>query len=251
MDTRDPIANTWRPASSSSPTAGRRLSGAYGHLRPGAGTRIAAGIALAGGSPLGVPSRYRFSSRAGYVDTVPYGAFRRSLLESIGGFDETIPVHEDYELLHRIRSAGGRVYLDPRIRCEYHARATLGALVRQFKTYGRVKADMVARDPGSVRPRQLAAPLFVAALGTGLTLAPFSGFARRVLLPAVLVSYAGVLGLVVVDERRKGAAPSAAAAAALAVAAMHLSWGVGFLTAMPRAALRRRPAHPGAETPGS
>jgi hypothetical protein len=48
--------------------------------------------------PLGVgDARYRLGGSPQAVDTAPFGAFRRSLVERVGYFDETLLTNEDYE----------------------------------------------------------------------------------------------------------------------------------------------------------
>ena len=107
---------------------------------------------------------YRLAAAPGAVDTVPFGAFRRSLIERIGPFDETLLTNEDYEFNTRIRQRGGTVWLDPAIRSVYFARPDLAALARQYFRYGFWKFRMLQRYPGTVRWRQALPPLFVASL---------------------------------------------------------------------------------------
>ncbi|HPO57404.1 MAG TPA: glycosyltransferase family 2 protein, partial [Anaerolineaceae bacterium] len=92
-------------------------------IRPGGPGWIAQSIAVAAAHPLGAgDARYRYTSQAGEVDTVPFGSYRRDLFERIGFFDETLLTNEDYELNVRLRKSGGRIYLDPAIRTVYFAR---------------------------------------------------------------------------------------------------------------------------------
>jgi glycosyltransferase involved in cell wall biosynthesis len=77
---------------------------------------IARSIAAAAAHPLGVgDALYRVGANAQYVDTVPFGAFRKELAVRIGLFDESMLTNEDYEFNMRIRNAGGRIWLDPAI----------------------------------------------------------------------------------------------------------------------------------------
>ena len=69
------------------------------------------------------------SARAGDVDTVPFGCFRRSTWEAVGGFNEELLTNEDYEFYLRLRQRGGRIYFDPKIRSEYFSRSTFRSLV--------------------------------------------------------------------------------------------------------------------------
>ncbi len=192
-------------------------------------TWIARAIARAAAHPLGVGDAfYRLGGSPRAVDTVPFGAFFRSLVERIGYFDETLLTNEDYEFNTRVREAGGVVWLDPAIRSRYFARATLRDLARQYARYGYWKARMLRRYPHTLRWRQFLPPLFVLALGVLLILAPFLPFARWLLL-AQVVGYAAVLfgasALAAWKERN----PALALGMPLAIATMHLSWGAAFL----------------------
>ncbi len=143
-------------------------------IRPGGEGWLARAIAVAVSHPLGAgDARYRLKGPAGEVDTVPFGAFRRSLIERIGPFDEHLLTNEDYEFNTRIRQQGGRIWLDPNIRSVYYARATLPALIRQYARYGYWKWKMLRRYPRSLRWRQAVPPLFVLTFLAGAVLSPF------------------------------------------------------------------------------
>ncbi len=103
--------------------------GGVWEIRPGAQTWMARAIAVAAAHPLGVgDALYRHATQAASVDTVPFGAWRRILLEKVGGYDESLLSNEDYEFNTRIRQLNGRIWLDPSIRSIYFARSTFGAL---------------------------------------------------------------------------------------------------------------------------
>jgi glycosyltransferase involved in cell wall biosynthesis len=210
--------------------AGENVGGAW-EIRPGADGWIAASIAAAAAHPLGVgDALYRHATRAGYVDTVPFGAFRRDLFEQVGGFDETLLTNEDYEFNARIRQGGGRIWLDPQIRSVYHARESLVALARQYWRYGFWKYRMLRRFPATVRWRQALPPLFVLALLLGMIFAWLP--VARWLLVFSVVAYASILlfaGFLGALKRRQA---FLIAGLPLAIACMHLSWGSGFLWSM-------------------
>jgi succinoglycan biosynthesis protein ExoA len=197
-------------------------------IRPGATGWIARGIAAAAGHPLGAgDARYRLGAAAGPVDTVPFGAFRRGLLEQVKGFDETLLTNEDYEFNVRIRRSGGVIWLDPLIMSTYFARAKLRELAGQYWRYGFWKSRMLLRYPGTVRWRQAVPPLFV--LG-----ASFLGLAALFWAPArlafVLVAglYLGAIlgaGIWIGVRGRDG---MLIPGSALAFATMHLAWGSAF-----------------------
>jgi glycosyltransferase involved in cell wall biosynthesis len=207
---------------------GSNVGGAW-IIEPAGTGWMAAGIAAAAAHPLGAgDARYRLDSRAGEVDTVPFGAFRRSLIEKIGGFDESLLTNEDYEFNTRIRQSGGVVWLDPEIQSTYFARATLGELARQYLRYGFWKCKMLFRYPRSLRWRQALPPMFVlSVLALALTSAIWPP-ARPVLAVELILYLAAVMaaGLSMAVRRRRAVLMPGSV---LALITMHWAWGAGFL----------------------
>lgn len=203
--------------------------GGVWEIHPGAETWIAKSIAVAAAHPLGVGDAfYRHTKLAAEVDTVPFGSFRRSLVERVGYFDESLLTNEDYEFYVRVKNAGGRIWLDPSIRSIYFARATLSQLARQYRRYGFWKWRMLRRYPNTLRWRQALPPLFVLSvilLGLSSIFIPI----LRGMLALELLLYFSVLlfvGLRVALRRRK---PYLFLGLPLAIPVMHVSWGSGFL----------------------
>ena len=198
-------------------------------IRPGSDHWIARSIAAAAGHPIGVgDARYRYSTKAAFVDTVPFGAFYRKLLDQIGMFDETLLTNEDYEFNARIRQTGGRIWFDPKIRSVYYARKNLSALVRQYWRYGYWKRQMLRRYPETIRWRQALPPLFVASLVILVFLAPFLAAAQWTLL-AIIGVYSFVLlwaGLQLALRHKDFAL---LVGVPLAIICMHFAWGAGFI----------------------
>ncbi len=203
-------------------------------ILPGKDDWIGRSIAAAAAHPLGVgDALYRHARQASIVDTVPFGAFFRSLIDQIGAYDESLLSNEDYEFNARIRLAGGKVFLDPEIRSRYFARPNLGALARQYFRYGYWKLNMLRRYPGTLRWRQALPPLFVAGILGLAVFAVFFFWARWLLLLA-LGSYflTLVMGALPVAVKRRDA--SLIIGMPLAVVVMHFCWGSGFLFALLR-----------------
>lgn len=210
---------------------GANVGGAW-EVRPGAATWMAEAIAVAASHPLGVgDAMYRLAPQAGAVDTVPFGAFRRSLIDSIGNFDETLLSNEDYEFNTRVRQSGGTVWLDPAIRSVYFARSTLDALVRQYARYGFWKWRMLRRYPMTLRWRQALPPMFVSSL-IGLSILGIWFGLFRFLLAAEILTYLSVLSLAGLRAAQKRQKPLLVIGLPLAITSMHLSWGSGFLWSM-------------------
>jgi succinoglycan biosynthesis protein ExoA len=198
-------------------------------IHPGADTWIANAISFAAAHPLGVgDAMYRLNPKAGAVDTVPFGSFRRSLIDKIGGFDETLLTNEDYEFNTRVRESGGTVWLDPAIRSVYFSRSTLGKLASQYWRYGFWKYIMLRRYPHTLRWRQALPPLFVLILFVLIVLSLFVGFARYLLAVQLLI-YFLILGLAGFKLSLKENKGFLLPGLPLAISTMHITWGAGFL----------------------
>ena len=122
------------------------------------------GEAIAGAlsTPFGVGnSMFRLDVRSGYVDTVPFGAFRRDLFERIGLYDERLTRNQDNELNYRIRKSGGKIYLDQNIRCTYYCRDTLRGIMKMGFQNGMWNVITLFLCPGSMGVRHFVPLLFV------------------------------------------------------------------------------------------
>ncbi|RPI26519.1 MAG: glycosyltransferase family 2 protein [Chloroflexota bacterium] len=201
------------------------IVGGIWEIRPAGKGWIARSIAAAAAHPLGVgDAHYRYTDRARQADTVPFGAFRRSLIARIGGFDETLLTNEDYEFNVRVRKNQGVIWLDPSIRSTYFARSTLPALARQYWRYGFWKGRMLRRYPETLRWRQAIPPIFVLSLA-GLGLLAFVSPLGRAALAAEILLYSAVLLLVSTRLAYQKKDFALAAGVPLAIATMHIFWG--------------------------
>jgi succinoglycan biosynthesis protein ExoA len=198
-----------------------------------AGPQLAAGsgtwsrrVALALASPLGTGgARFRRTARAEEeTDSGFTGVWRRSTLESHGGWDEGWPINQDAELAARVRKAGGRIVCLPEMAARYTPRDSLRALGRQYWRYGVYRVKTARRHPESLRRSNLLPPALVLTLLFAVAApAPLRGSMRRLIgLYACAVAAASA-----------NAARGASAADALVLPAvfgtMHLGWGMGFL----------------------
>lgn len=219
---------------------GENVGGVW-DICPGGTNWAAKSIACAAGHPLGVgDAHYRHARSAGYVDTVPFGAFRRRLLDRVGYFDENLLTNEDYEFNTRVRLSGGRVWLDPKIRSVYFARPNLKALARQYWRYGYWKYQMLRRYPESLRWRQALPPVFILCVFLLAALSPWIWLARAGFLLAL-----GAYGLVLVAASLPPAVRNKDLRLLLgipaAIAVMHFCWGLGFIVSL-ISSLVRKPA---------
>ena len=229
-----------------------------GRQHPAGRTRFERAVALATRSRLGAgDARYRIGGPEGPVDTVFLGVFRRDALEAAGGWDETLERNEDYELNWRLREAGATVWFDPALAAAYRPRGTVAALARQYFDYGRWKAVVLARHPGSWRARQLAPAALAAMLiaSGGLlgmaALVSTPGLSAALRLAAAAVPFAYALALIVASAAIGWRYRCAEALLVPMVAAtIHLAWAGGFLFGLPAAVTSLRATDAPQAAPG-
>lgn len=175
---------------------------------------------------------FHIGGEAGPALTVYLGCFRRSALERVGGFDESMVRAQDWELNHRIRQTGGLVWFTPDLHVTYRPRPNLRALAKQYFEYGRWRREVARRHPETLSARYLAPPvtlvavvggtaLGIAGLATGSRTATILGFA----LPA---GYAAA-NLLASARAARGVPPAVALRLPAVFATMHGAWGAGFI----------------------
>jgi succinoglycan biosynthesis protein ExoA len=167
--------------------------------------------------------------------TVYLGTFRRSALDRVGGYDETMVRAQDWEMNLRIRETGGLIWFTPAMLVTYRPRTTVGALARQYFDYGRWRREVVRRHPDTLSLRYLAAPVAVAGIAIGI-LAFLLGLIigqSWLMLLGLIPPVGYVLANLVASIVSAFGAPRPALRSALwlplVFGTMHLSWGTGFL----------------------
>lgn len=210
---------------------GENVGGMW-EIKPGAKTWQAQTIAAAAAHPLGVgDARYRVGGQAKYVETVPFGAFRKSLVDQIGKYNEKLLSNEDYEFNVRIVKSGGKVWFDPAIRSIYFARSTFKELARQYWRYGYWKGKMVQNYPETLRWRQFLPPLFILSLVFFFVLSWVFPIARWILAAEIMI-YLGVLWLAGIQVAFKQGDWHFVFGIPIAISTMHMSWGTSFIWSM-------------------
>jgi succinoglycan biosynthesis protein ExoA len=213
-------------------------------VAPGKSSIWARAIACAGANSFATGgARYRMGGVAGEVDTVPFGAYRRELFDRLGGFNEAVPVNEDYEWNYRVRKAGGKIVYSPAIRSRYIARGTVRAMIRQYFIYGRQKAIMLSFHPQSLRLRQLIPALFLPSLIVGLIAGLIWTF-LAILPVAELALYAAAALLFAAREATRRHAVELVFTLPPVFFLIHIFWGLGFWVGILRILLGLRNSQP-------
>ncbi len=174
-------------------------------------------------SPLGVgASRFHTGGKAGVVDTVYLGAFRREALVAIGGFDERFTRAQDWELNFRLREKGGIVYFDPRLHVTYRPRSTVTALAKQYFEYGRWRRVVSRRHSGTINYRYLAPPFAL----IGFLSSVIAGF----FLPILFFPAAIYLLFLLLASARIASSIREYFLLLAVIPTMHFAWGAGFIS---------------------
>ena len=200
-------------------------------------------VAAAMTSRFGVgDASFHVGGQEGPALTVYLGCFRRSALDRVGGYDETMERAQDWELNLRIRETEGVVFFTPKLQVTYRPRHSIRALARQYHDYGRWRREVARRHPSTLSVRYLAAPVTVGAVAGGLAIS--TAAALTVLAGGISASsgrwamlagltplgvYAGGNLLASTITGVRSGDISAAVRLPAVFATMHSAWGVGFL----------------------
>jgi glycosyltransferase involved in cell wall biosynthesis len=208
---------------------------------PADGSRQARLVQAVTTHPFGVGnSGFRIGARAGKVDTVPYGCYRRDIFDRIGLYDERLVRNQDYELNARLRTAGGSIWHDPEIRVLYYNQRTLGKLLRQAFVTGQWNPWTWYVAPYSFAWRHAVPVGFLIALLVGLFLSVFRGPAGQLALGVMLAPYAGVAVFASLQQSRRHGRWMIACLPLL-FCAYHFVYGLGGLWGICQLGLRRAP----------
>lgn len=181
-------------------------------------------VARAMRSPFGVgTSRFHTGGVSGEVDTVYLGVFRREAINAVGGFDERYTRAQDWELNHRLRKNGGKIYFDSRLQVTYRPRPNLKKLAKQYFQYGRWRRVVSRSHSGTINLRYLAPPL--ALIATAISLAMGLAFSSLFYLPAAIYCLFLIIASIFI-----GKSPREFILLLAIIPTMHFAWGAGFIT---------------------
>ena len=109
-------------------------------------------------------SEFRTEGKEGYVDTVPFGAFKRDVFEKYGFYDERLIRNQDNELNYRIRKNNGKIYLSDQIKFSYYCRDSIKGIVNMAIKNGMWNIITMKLCPGSMGIRHFIPMLFLCSL---------------------------------------------------------------------------------------
>ena len=157
--------------------------------QPGKSALIAEAISFATSNIFGVGnSKFRISNKAGYVDTVAFGAFKKKVFNKIGLFNERLIRNQDIEFNSRIIKNDGKIYLNPEIKSYYYNRSNVHELCKQNFQNGRWNIYTMLLSPGSLSVRHFVPFLFLFSLLFASFVSCFLMVGKIVLI-SVLISY--------------------------------------------------------------
>ena len=133
-------------------------------------------------------SQFRTNGESGYVDTVPFGAFKREVFSKYGGYDERLVRNQDNEMNFRIRKNGGKIYLSNDIHLSYYCRESIKEISAMARKNGMWNIITMKLCPGSMGWRHFIPFLFVISI-IGLGILGFIHPAFWALLGAELLLY--------------------------------------------------------------
>ncbi len=99
-------------------------------------------------------ARVRAGTRVSYVPAAVI-VCRVRALSDVGGFDETMRLGEDVDLVWRLDEAGWRVRYEPCVTVTHRPRASFDAWLRQRYNYGTSAAPLAARHRGALAPLRI------------------------------------------------------------------------------------------------
>jgi GT2 family glycosyltransferase len=196
-----------------------------GPIKHTATTTFGRAVAVAMSHPLGIGNaRHRYSAFEGYVEGAQFPAIRRWVFERIGMFDERFVRNQDDEFNYRIRRAGGKVYVSPRVRYSYFVRERINQLFTQYFQYGYWRIPVIAKHRRPTTLRQVAPSLFYA----GCLVLGSAGLWQHDLVLALALpgTYASALVIAAAAAMATNP-PRIAARLPIAIATIHVGYALG------------------------
>lgn len=199
-------------------------------------SKIGKSIALSFSHPFGSGNAYYktgYSDEPKWVDTVPFGCYRREVFEKIGLFDVRLSRSQDMEFNKRLIRSGGRILLVPSIVSKYYVRSDIKSyyLHNYLDGFWSIYPFRFVKEPVSIR--HLVPLLFVSSVLMSSALSVFSKLPRRVLL-IILCLYSSISLIVSFNIAKKENDCTLLPLCFLSFLIRHIGYGIGSLVAIPR-----------------
>lgn len=109
-------------------------------------------------------SDFRVGNGNKYVDTVPFGAFRREVFDRVGLFNTELLRSEDNDMNSRIRESGGKIWLAEDIRFKYYCRDTVKGILKMGMQNGNALFRTLKVNPKAMSIRHFIPFIFLMSL---------------------------------------------------------------------------------------
>ena len=106
-------------------------------------------------------SDFRIGGGNKYVDTVPFGAFRKEVFDRVGLFNTELLRSEDNDMNARIRNSGGKIWLAEDIRFKYYCRDTIQGILKMGLKNGNALFFTYKENPKAMSCRHFVPFLFL------------------------------------------------------------------------------------------
>lgn len=207
------------------------VDGVGGSMETIGETPLSKMIAVGMSSSFGVGnSAFRtLSGKTMLVDTVPFPAYTRTIIDKVGLYDEELVRNQDDEYNYRIRELGGKILMADDVRSTYFSRGSFRKLWRQYYQYGYWKVRVLQKHPQQMSLRQFAPPVFVLGLMFSCLLAFFPSI-RFLALPVPLLYITANILASVYTASSRGLKYLLHLPVIFSI--LHLSYGLGFLVGL-------------------
>lgn len=195
-------------------------------------TNFERAVAKAMTSKFGVGNApFHVGGKAGEALTVYLGVFKKEIFSKVGLFNEEFVRAQDWEMNHRIRTQGGKIWFNPQLQVTYRPRSTLTALAKQYFQYGQGRRKITKTHKGTLSLRYLTPPVAVLAMAIGLLMALFGVASGNSILLSGLIAPAIYLAAVLAASGflARGLGIKTLLYLPIVFICMHICWGVGFL----------------------
>lgn len=111
-----------------------------GYIHSKGKTSVGKAISVAMSTSFGVGNTsFRTAVVDGFVESVPFGFWKRDFFEKFGYFDTELIRNQDDELNYRTNKKGGKIFQSSKISSAYYVRDSFKAMYRQYYQYGYFK----------------------------------------------------------------------------------------------------------------